>query len=172
MTNPRDPLAYYFPDDGSIPNNPDLAVLIYPQAIALHGDPAVVIEHVFQTNGWPPQWRNGIYDYHHYHPNAHEVLGIAAGQVKVRLGGESGKDFDLQAGDVVVLPAGTGHKCLEASDDLLVIGAYPPEGTYNLCRGEKGEHDAALNTIPKVPVPASDPVLGMDGGLVKLWKPA
>jgi uncharacterized protein YjlB len=170
MTNPRDPLAYYFPDDGSIPNNPDLAVLIYPQAIALHGDPAVVIEHVFQTNGWPPQWRNGIYDYHHYHPNAHEVLGIAMGHVKVRLGGESGKDFDLQAGDVVVLPAGTGHKCLQASEDLLVIGAYPPgQEDYEEKRGDDSDRTKALKEIAKTKKPASDPVYGEDGPLLALW---
>jgi uncharacterized protein YjlB len=83
-----DPLAIRFTDDGEIPNNPDLPVLVYAQAIALHGDPAVAIEHVFASNGWPPQWRNGIYDYHHYHSNAHEVLGVARGHVKVRLGGE------------------------------------------------------------------------------------
>jgi uncharacterized protein YjlB len=51
-----------------------------------------------------------------------------------------------------------------------VIGAYPPEGTYHLSKGSKREHDAALKTIPKVPVPASDPVRGKSGGLVLLWK--
>ena len=36
-----------------------------------------------------------------------------------------------------------------AASDLLVIGAYPPEGTYNLCRGDNpAERDKALTTIP------------------------
>jgi uncharacterized protein YjlB len=39
-----------------------------------------------------------------------------------------------------------------------------------LCKGSKAEHDAALVTIPKVPMPKTDPVLGKDGGLVKLWR--
>ena len=63
-----------------------------------------------------------------------------------------------------MLPAGTGHQRLSGSADLLVIGAYPPEGTYNLCRGDNpADRDKALATIPKVPVPQSDPVLGKNG---------
>ena len=100
----------------------------------------------------------------------HEALGIARGRAKVRFGGDKGEVVEVQAGDLAVLPAGTGHQRLSSSDDLLVIGAYPPEGTYNLCRGAKSEHDAALKTIPNVPAPKSDPVFGKDGGLVKLWR--
>ncbi len=101
----------------------------------------------------------------------HEALGIAQGRAKVQLGGHHGEVFDLAAGDVVVLPAGTGHQRLSASDDLLVIDAYPPEGTYNLCRGDNpAERDKALHTIPKVPVPTSDPVIGKNGPLTLLWR--
>jgi uncharacterized protein YjlB len=171
MTTLPEPLAQHFADDGSIPNNPTLPVLIYAQAIELHGDPAVAVEHVFATNHWPPQWRNGIYDFHHYHSNSHEVLGIAKGKVKVRLGGEKGRDFDLQAGDVVVLPAGTGHKRLDASDDLLVIGAYPPgQEDYDVRRGKPSDRPQALENIKRVPLPHGDPVYGEDGPLLKLWK--
>jgi uncharacterized protein YjlB len=164
-----EPIAQHFADDGEIPNNPRLPVLIYAQAVALHGDPAVVIEHLFQENGWPPEWRNGIYDHHHYHSTAHEALGIAQGRVTVRLGGEKGRDFELQAGDVLVLPAGTGHKRLAASDDLLVIGAYPPGSDYDMLRGKPGEQREARARIAQVPVPDSDPVFGKDGPLPRLW---
>jgi uncharacterized protein YjlB len=101
----------------------------------------------------------------------HEALGIARGQARVQLGGPGGETFDFAAGDVAVLPAGTGHQRLSGSTDLLVIGAYPPQGTYNLCRGDNpADYDKAIATIPKVPVPASDPVLGNSGGLSKLWR--
>ena len=170
MTTRPEPLAHHFADDGSIPNNPRLPVLIYPQAVELHGDPAVALEHLFETNDWPPQWRNGIYDYHHYHSTAHEVLGIARGQVKVRLGGEQGRDFELQAGDVVVLPAGTGHKRLSASDDLMVIGGYPPgQEDYDTRRGAASDRPQALKNIAGVPLPGADPVYGEDGPLARLW---
>ena len=93
------------------------------------------------------------------------------GRARVQLGGLTGKTFDFEPGDVAVLPAGTGHQRLSGSADLLVIGAYPPDGTYNLCRGDNpADRDKALATIAKVPVPAGDPVLGRNGGLPKLWR--
>ncbi len=58
------------------------------------------------------------------------------------------KSWSLAPGDVAVLPAGTGHQRLSGSGDLVVIGAYPPEGTYDLCRGGKAEHDKALQHHP------------------------
>jgi uncharacterized protein YjlB len=169
MNDRPEPLAQTFDDDGEIPNNPVLPVLIYSQAVELHGDPAVALEHLFSSNQWPPDWRNGIYDYHHYHSTAHEALGIAKGEVKLRLGGEKGRDFELRAGDVVVLPAGTGHKCLSASDDLLVIGAYPPGQDYDELRGAPSDRPKALERIKRVPLPECDPVYGADGPLLALW---
>jgi uncharacterized protein YjlB len=166
------PLTYLFNDDGKVPNNPALPVLIYKGAVDVAADAAEEIETLFARNGWGHgQWRNGIYPFVHYHSMIHEALGIAQGRAKVKLGGHHGEIFDLVAGDVVVLPAGTGHQRLSASDDLLVIGAYPPEGTYNLCRGDNPAHrDKALNTIAKVPVPTTDPVRGQNGPLPLLWR--
>jgi uncharacterized protein YjlB len=100
----------------------------------------------------------------------HEVLGIARGRAKVRFGGPRGEDLDISAGDVAVLPAGTGHQRLFASPDLMVIGAYPPSGTYNLCQGTPAEYPRARAAIPKVPLPDTDPVHGPDGPLMRLWR--
>jgi uncharacterized protein YjlB len=167
----RKPKTFMFEDDGSIPNNP-LKVLVYANAVRLarSADPAAVFEVLFDANQWGESWRNGIYDYVHYHSAIHEVLGVARGQARVRLGGDSGKDVDVAAGDVLVLPAGTGHQCLMASADFLVVGAYPPEGTYDLCRGSKKEHAKAPKSIPEVPLPKHDPVYGKTGPLTKLWR--
>jgi uncharacterized protein YjlB len=171
MTSPK-PLTLLFKDDGKVPNNPALPALVYKAAIDLGSDPAHAIETLFARNGWGRgQWRDGIYPFVHYHSMIHEALGIARGQARVQLGGPGGETFDFAAGDVAVLPAGTGHQRLSGSSDLLVIGAYPPEGTYNLCRGDNAaDRDKALTTIPRVPVPAGDPVLGRDGGVPKLWR--
>jgi uncharacterized protein YjlB len=168
----RKPKTFRFKDDGLIPNNPELPVVIYPRAVALDRaqDPAAVFETLFAANQWGESWRNGVYDYVHYHSSIHEVLGIARGRARLRLGGDKGKEVDVAAGDVVVLPAGTGHQCLMKSEDFLVVGAYPPAGQYDLCRGRKAEHAKALKTIPQVPPPNSDPVAGKNGPLLKLWQ--
>ena len=166
------PLTFLFKDDGVVPNN-TLPVLVYKAAIDVpERDPAAAIEKLFKVNGWGRNmWRNGIFPFVHYHAMIHEALGIARGTAKVQLGGHQGETFDLKPGDIVVLPAGTGHQRLIGSDDFLVVGGYPPDGTYNLCRGDNpAERDKALVSIPKVPVPNSDPVQGADGALPKLWR--
>jgi uncharacterized protein YjlB len=163
--------ALMFADDGSVPNNPSLPFLIYRNAIDLSGTPdsEAVIENVFRENGWGDMWRNGVYEYMHYHSMIHEVMGIARGRVRVMFGGTQGREFDLAQGDVVVLPAGTGHQGLWVSPDLMVIGAYPDTGRYDLCRGSKVEYTKAIETIPFVPLPMTDPVYGQDGPLLRLW---
>jgi uncharacterized protein YjlB len=167
-----EPATAMFTDDGSVPNNPGLPFVLYRDAIDLSGtpDPEDVIEKVFRSHGWGDMWRNGIFPYVHYHSMIHEALGVARGRAKVRFGGAKGQEIDLSQGDVVVLPAGTGHQGLWASPDLMVIGAYPKSGRYDLCRGSKAERDRALVTIPKVPLPDTDPVFGREGPLLRLWR--
>ncbi|MGG5808410.1 cupin domain-containing protein [Falsiroseomonas sp. CW058] len=143
---------------GEIPNNPRLPVLLHRGAVAA-GD-AAAAEALFARNGWPPAWRNGIYDYPHYHPDAHEALAVICGEVRVRLGGEAGVVVALKAGDVVVLPAGTGHQNLGQTDDLLVVGAYPPGAEPEEFTGLPGQRAEALSSIPITPDPPSDPVTG------------
>jgi uncharacterized protein YjlB len=166
-----EPLAFFFADDGAVPNN-RLPLLVYKGAFEGR-DLASWIEKAFHRNDWGHGlWHNGIYPFVHYHSEIHEVLGIAAGKARVRFGGNQGEELKVEAGDVAVLPAGTGHQRLSSSPDLLVIGAYPPEGHYDLCRGTSPEHARALETIPHVPLPETDPLFGADGPLTKLWRAA
>lgn len=164
------PEQLYFADDGVIPNS-RLPVLLYRQ-IPLEGtDRAAALERLFADNAWPPQWRYGVYDYHHYHPNAHEALGVARGQARLRLGGEQGQDVAVTAGDVVVLPAGTGHRNLESSADFLVVGAYPPDQQdFITQRADPAAHARSVELIAQVPLPTSDPVSGREGALPTLWR--
>ena len=168
----RRPRTHLFRDDGLIPNNPRLPLVLYRRAVRLEGapDPAAMSEEVFQANRWGDSWRNGIYDYVHFHSRTHEVLGIARGRARVRVGGSKGAEIDVTAGDVVILPVGTGHQCLMASGNLLVVGAYPPQGTYDECRGSAEEHARSLDTIPDTPLPETDPVYGQNGPLLRLWQ--
>ena len=166
-----EPLALLFADDGSIPNNPKLPVLVYKQAVPLGADPAAAFERLFAAHGWSDGWRNGIYPFPHYHPRGHEVLGIARGHARVRFGGGTGTEIEVAAGDVAVLPAGTGHQRIAASDDLLVVGAYPPTSDAAVERGGAAAHERALTAIAATPLPEQDPVYGRDGPLTRLWRP-
>jgi uncharacterized protein YjlB len=151
---PRKANAFWFKDDGVIPNNPKLPLVLYRSPVRLSGtfDPAAAFEDLFERNGWGDSWRNGIYDYAHYHSRIHEVLGVARGHARVRFGGAKGHALKLKAGDVVILPAGTGHELLSGSKDLLVIGAYARSGTYDECRGSgkkiERAHDHSQGRAP------------------------
>jgi uncharacterized protein YjlB len=162
--------TFRFKDDGIIPNHPQWPLVIYRGAVRLPPDldPAAVFEELFERNRWGDSWRDGIYDYVHYHSRVHEVLGIARGEGKVEFGGHGGRTVTLKAGDVAVLPAGTGHQRLSASKDFLVIGAYPPSGKYDECTSSE-DHKRALTTIPKVGRPRKDPVYGPKGPLLRAW---
>jgi uncharacterized protein YjlB len=157
-----------FQSDGLIPNS-RLPVLIY-RNVPLDGDKAAAFEQLFTRNGWPAQWRAGIFDYHHYHSNAHEVLGVASGTARITLGGEHGEHFDIGPGDVLVLPAGTGHRRIEQSSDFMVVGAYPRgQESYDIQRADRTTLAAAQARIAQVPMPEADPVTGRQGVLMSVW---
>lgn len=166
-----EPLAIVFEDDGLVPNN-ILPFLVYQGAVTLDPkQPEETIENLFETNNWGGTWRNGVYDYLHYHATVHEVLGVARGHARVRFGGDHGQELDIKAGDVAILPAGTGHQCITASDDFCVIGAYPPGSRMEITRPTPENHAKALKTIPNVARPPADPVTGKHGALMRLWRP-
>jgi uncharacterized protein YjlB len=163
------PITYLFTDDGLVPNNP-LPFVCYRGVIPLDRvDPESTVEALFASNNWGDMWRNGVYNYLHYHSMIHEAMGVARGRARVRFGGDYGEELKIAAGDAAILPAGTGHQCLWASDDFSVVGAYPNAGRYDLVRPSKEAHARALQTIPKVPLPKSDPVFGPNGPVVQLW---
>ena len=158
----------YFSDDGRFPNSA-LPVILYRQAIAFADATPEAMEALFDGNGWPSQWRAGVYDFHHYHSTAHECLGIARGSATLRLGGPEGRGFKVEAGDVVVLPAGTAHKRESDRGDFLVVGAYPPGQKWDLLRGDPADRPDADRRIAAVPLPTTDPVGGQGGPLLEKW---
>jgi len=158
-----------FSDDGRFPNNDDLPLLVITAAL----DPATVspekFERTFTQNGWPAAWRNGLYDFHHYHSSAHEVLGIYSGWVKACFGGPGGETLKAQAGDIIIVPAGVSHCNMGQSDDFRVVGGYPAGQNYDMMYGSEGERPGADDNIKSVGKPLADPIFGPTGPLMKLW---
>jgi len=172
-----DVVVHLLGPSGIIPNHPKWPLLVYPSAVAVAGpDPAAAFERLFDANRWPAAWRNGVYPYHHFHTTAHEALGVYSGEVTVQFGGEDGVTITAKPGDVIVLPAGTGHKKIASRGNLGIVGAYPEgqQADMNVAHGaapassDKGAH--AARAAARVPLPARDPVYGAQGPLFAHWR--
>jgi len=134
-----------------IPNG-RFPVLIY------HGVDVTDVQGLLAANGWGGSWVNGVFDFHHFHSTSHEVLAVISGSACLELGGPQGASFDVAAGDVLVLPAGTGHRRASADADFRVVGAYPAgQEDYDVLRESD---EAALARIAALPAPERDPVGG------------
>ncbi len=161
---------YRFGDDGRIPNNPVLPLLVYPQVLAEDAREPSRCRELLSKNGWGGAWINGVFPYHHYHSTSHEVLCVVGGGARITFGGPEGETVEVQAGDVVVIPAGVGHRNEGSGSDFSVVGAYPRgQEDYDLRTGEEGERPEVLENIRDVPTPETDPLFGEEGPLLGHW---
>ncbi|ATD31024.1 cupin domain-containing protein [Macrococcoides bohemicum] len=149
------------PVSKSTPNHMILPVIVYQE---VEGD----FTEIFKHNQWTGIWTNGVFDYHHFHPNTHEVLGIASGEATLMIGGESGSQLKVKQGDALLLPAGYGHKSLEASKDFKVVGAYPTDIDVETLTSYE-EIQTINSTINSVKLPEHDPIEGDKGVMFKEW---
>lgn len=157
--------SFFLQDDGQIPNNSELPVVVYKGAFA----DGLPIEETFQQHNWKGSWTGDVFDYHHYHSNTHEVLAVKEGEATILVGGDEGERLELKKGDAIVLPAGTGHKKLQGSHDFEVVGAYPDGASYNTRKQDPADRTKAIAEIKNVPVPQNDPVFGEEGPLLEKW---
>jgi uncharacterized protein YjlB len=161
-----------FKDDGIFPSSL-LPLLVYRDAITNDAkDPASIFEQRFAENDWTNSWRDGVYSFPHYHSTSHEVLGVYSGAATLRVGGNHGKNVEVRAGDVIVIPAGVAHQNVGASNDFGVVGAYPGGRQWDLLRGLPGERPKAEHNIAALPMPENDPIYGVEGPLRRIWKDA
>lgn len=158
-----------FADDGIVPNNPRLPVVLMPGAVRPGAGPAA-IRALMEANGWGGTWTYTVFDYHHYHSNAHEALICAAGWAEILLGGPHGETFRVREGDAIVLPAGTGHRRMADGDGFAMCGAYPPgQEDRDLIRADADPRGEAAARIAAVADPETCPVYGPGGPLIAAW---
>ena len=171
MTRAPGVIAHLLAASGAVPNHPSWPLLVYPAAVAIAGaDPAATFEDLFDRNGWPAAWRDGVYPFHHFHCDAHEALGVYGGEVTVQFGGDSGVVITARPGDVIVLPAGTGHKKLSSHGDLGIVGAYPAGQHPDMCIPLTANPQRSTAAVARVPLPQGDPVYGAGGPLFTHWR--
>lgn len=163
---------FFIAENEPFPNS-YLPVLYYPEAVRdmlEKADPFHEVLDFFIKNGYSNGWKGGIFTYHHFHSNTHEVLACISGEATVQLGGPGAEMYTFKKGDVVLLPAGVSHKLIEATEDFQIVGAYPDGTEPDM---QKGQPDNNYTTIKArartVPVPATDPVGGKDGAVLTEW---
>lgn len=150
----------------NFPNNQNLPLLVYKQALLINSSVAEV-KKFLRHNGWHNIWVDGMYPYHHYHSNTHEALIIFSGQCLVQVGGPKGIKLPITTGDVIIFPAGVSHKKIEASKDFKSIGCYPFRIDYNMNIGIIKGH---VEDIKKVKLPKTDPIFGKKGPILSYWR--
>jgi len=90
--------------------------------------------------------------------------------VTVQFGGDGGVVITARPGDVIVLPAGTGHKKLSSRGDLGIVGAYPAGQRPDMCTPITANPQRSAAAVARVPLPQGDPVHGEGGPLFTHWK--
>lgn len=163
----RTPELLRLAPDGKMPNN-RLPILVYRQTAegsALED----LFRGTFAANSWGGLWTGAIFGYDHFHSNAHEVVGVASGEAVLGLGGASGVRLEVAEGDVVILPAGTGHRRVRGSGDFLVIGAFPVGQEIHDIYTDLTACEDYLARVAAVALPAADPLYGAAGPLLTQW---
>lgn len=161
---------HLFEDDGRIPNNSELPLLIYPQVLEEDDLSPSRCKELLVQHGWGGAWVNGVFSYHHYHSTSHEVLVVVGGEAHLTFGGPEGETVEVEAGDAVVIPAGVGHCNEGSSGDFSVTGAYPRgQESYDLRTGEEDERPEVLDNIRNASLPETDPLFGEEGPLLRYW---
>ncbi|MCD2425876.1 hypothetical protein LQ567_24040 [Niabella pedocola] len=162
------PDIFYFRKDNLIPNSPH-PLLVYRTFFDKESDACENwLKKKFTAHQWflfagvPPL------DVPFYYMNTHVVLGVCAGAAKWQLGGTLGLTMVIEKGDVLVIPAGVGLQHLESSADFKITGASALDVVPKI-RKEASGNSKDPGRVADVPIPETDPVLGMDDGLLTIW---
>ena len=125
---------------------------------------------LLQQNGYTNTWSNGILNQHHFHSIAHEALACTLGELRVQLGGEDEIILTVRKGDVLLLPAGTAHKKLEATEEHEIIGGYPlNQPDYDFQYGDASDYEAIKEKVAQVELPHTDPITDFPALIKQYW---
>ena len=107
-----------------------------------------------------------MYSTTHFHSTTPEVLCISHGKAKLCFGGEENPERVepvVSKGDVIIVPAGVGHRLL---DDLEggfeMVGSYPPGKQWDMCYGQESEKEN-IGEIANLGWFSRDPIYGDEG---------
>ncbi|KAJ4262964.1 hypothetical protein NW762_006577 [Fusarium torreyae] len=155
--------AYNFIPNTSLQQKP---LIIYHSAFRRPVSPSAIESHLSSIGAVTPQWRYTMYSTTHFHSTSHEVLCISHGRARLCFGGEDNEgrvEPVVEEGDVVVVPAGVGHRLLEDLDGgFEMVGSYPEGFDWDMCYGKKGEENK-VNAIKSLDWFRKDPVYGDKG---------
>ncbi|KAJ4389524.1 hypothetical protein N0V93_006994 [Gnomoniopsis smithogilvyi] len=156
---------HFIPAHGRLPNSSILnkPLLVYRSAF-IKGDACAVESHLLSVGVVIPQWRYSMYSTTHFHSTSHEVLCVTSGRAKLCFGGEENPDRVtpiVQAGDVMIVPAGMAHRLLEdmsgTNGGFEMVGSYPKGYHWDMCYGLP-EDDEKINSIKSLPWFQKDPI--------------
>lgn len=165
------PIIRAFERDDGIPNS-RLPLLLWKKRLPVEHCDGQAACALYRRNGWGGTWVYTVYPFWHFHTRGHEVLGCVAGHARIGFGGDAGMVAEIEVGDVAVIPAGVGHRKLEASADFLMAGGYPPGQEGNIIRPGDLDVDRAMAEIRDVALPMTDPITGRADGVVASWRAA
>ncbi|KAL1883428.1 hypothetical protein Plec18167_002432 [Paecilomyces lecythidis] len=139
-------------------------LLIYHNAF--QASASELSSHLQKIGAVVPQWQYSMYPTTHFHSTTHEVLGVVSGRARLCFGGEGNPErFEptVQKGDLMVVPAGVGHRLLEDLDGgFKMVGSYPPGKQWDMCYGNEDEEEK-VKSIEKLGWFDKDPLYGSDG---------
>lgn len=114
--------------DGWVPNNPALPVMHFRTT-----HPETAAGGLIKA-GWSQQWQGKPFAYQHFHSSTHVIFVVVAGNGQLQIGGDNGEVVPARVGDVIFLPAGTGQRLLQSSQDFSVLACYPESNSWDVCR--------------------------------------
>jgi uncharacterized protein YjlB len=168
MTEPQ--ILKFGPDDG-IPNS-SLPLVFWRGRLPSAQRSGTAACALFKRSGWQGTWVYTVYPFWHFHTRGHEVLACVSGTARIALGGDRGFKADVAAGDVCIIPAGVGHRRLDASADFQMAGGYPPGQEGDIVQPGDIRIEEAMRTIEQLPLPVTDPITGLADGIAEIWRDA